>query len=131
MPYLKGRGITTIDKLILTHADADHMEGADEVLEEISVREIHIAPGSEKEKTMEELCGLQRNKEIPILSDEGRYFMDRKDRLLFIMWDQRWNYKGNDSSLVLFMKTTGPSFLFTGDMEEEGEQQFLATIWTS
>ena len=37
VPYLKGRGITTIDKLIFSHADADHMEGADEVLEEIRV----------------------------------------------------------------------------------------------
>ena len=34
-------------------------------------------------------------------------------------------YDGNDSSLVLFMKTTGPSFLFTGDMEKEGEGQFI------
>ena len=34
-------------------------------------------------------------------------------------------YKGNDSSLILYMTTTGPSFLFTGDMEKEGEQQFL------
>ena len=34
VPYLKGRGITTIDKLLISHADADHMEGVDEVLEE-------------------------------------------------------------------------------------------------
>ena len=45
MPYLKGRGITKIDKLIISHADADHVEGADEVFEEIRVREIHISPG--------------------------------------------------------------------------------------
>src|SRR5690606_15384814 len=34
-------------------------------------------------------------------------------------------YEGNDSSLVLLMKTTGPSFLFTGDLEAEGEKRFL------
>ena len=47
VPYLKGRGITKIDKLIISHADADHVEGADEVLEEIRVGEIHISPGSQ------------------------------------------------------------------------------------
>ena len=55
VPYLKGRGITTIDKLIITHADADHMEGADEVLEELNVAEIHISPGSELEVAMKEI----------------------------------------------------------------------------
>ena len=34
-------------------------------------------------------------------------------------------YAGNDSSLVLYMTTTGPSFLFTGDMEEDAERRFL------
>ncbi|WHT47544.1 MBL fold metallo-hydrolase [Sporosarcina thermotolerans] len=43
VPFLKGRGINKIDKLILSHADSDHIEGADEVLEEISVKEIHIS----------------------------------------------------------------------------------------
>ena len=36
VPYLKGRGISKIDKLIITHADADHMEGADEVLKKFA-----------------------------------------------------------------------------------------------
>ena len=34
-------------------------------------------------------------------------------------------YAGNDSSLVLYMTTTGPSFLFTGDMEAAAERRFL------
>ena len=35
------------------------------------------------------------------------------------------NYVGNDSSLMLLMKTSGPSFLFTGDMEIDAEEKFL------
>ena len=43
------------------------MEGADEVLEEIRVDEIHITPGSETEMEMEDLIVLL-GKKIPIHS---------------------------------------------------------------
>ena len=46
VPYLKGKGISSIDTLILTHADSDHVEGAEEILKEIRVREIHVTPNS-------------------------------------------------------------------------------------
>ena len=36
--YLKGKGISKIDTLILSHADSDHVEGAEEILKEIRVR---------------------------------------------------------------------------------------------
>ena len=65
VPYLKGRGITKIDKLIISHAHADHVEGADEVLEEIRVDEIHITPGSETEKEMDDLMRIATEKESP------------------------------------------------------------------
>ena len=62
VPYLRGRGIAKIDKLIVSHADADHVEGADEVLEEIKVSEIHISPGSRAELEMEDLIHLAEYK---------------------------------------------------------------------
>lgn len=125
VPYLKGRGITTIDKLILTHADADHMEGTDEVLEDSSVREIHIAPGSDKEQTMEIVLRIAKEQQIPIFQmKEGISWQEGQTSFHYV-GPVDGVYKGNDSSLILYMTTTGPSFLFTGDMEKEGEQQFL------
>lgn len=123
--YLKGRGITTIDKLILTHADTDHVEGADEVLADIRVREIHIAPGSEKELTMEEVIRLGVEQQIPIFQMKEGISWGEGQANFHYVGPTDGVYKGNDSSLVLYMTTTGPSFLFTGDMEKEGEQQFL------
>lgn len=55
VPYLKGKGIAAIDKLIITHADADHVEGAEEVVKEIRAGEIHITPGSYKKGVMKDL----------------------------------------------------------------------------
>src|SRR5690606_624959 len=40
-PYLQGNGISSIDAFIVSHPDADHAEGADEILQLFSVNEIH------------------------------------------------------------------------------------------
>jgi competence protein ComEC len=125
VPYLKGRGITTIDKLIISHADSDHMEGADEVLEEVRVKEIHISPGSEKEKTMVDVLQLAGEKRIPIFAMTEGTAWSVKSIDLFYIAPSGGAYKGNDSSLVLFMMTKGPSFLFTGDLEIEGEKKLI------
>jgi competence protein ComEC len=125
VPYLKGRGITTIDKLILTHADADHVEGADEVLEEVTVKEIHISPGSEEERSMQELLRLAEQQNIPIFPVQEGISWTMGDSAFYYVGPSTEKYVGNDSSLVLYMTTTAPSFLFTGDLEEEGERRFL------
>lgn len=125
VPYLKGRGITKIDKLIISHAHADHMEGADEVVEEIRVTEIHIAPGSKDEKEMEELVQAANDKKVPIHEmGEGVSWTAGSASFAYI-GPPDGEYVGNDSSLVLLMKTTGPSFLFTGDMEQASEEKFV------
>ena len=125
IPYLKGRGITKIDKLILTHADSDHIEGAEEVLEEIRVGEIHVAPGSMVETTMKDVMQRASEMEIPVLTmKKGISWASGLTSFAYVS-PSKDRYEGNNSSLVLFMKTVGPSVLFTGDMEEEGEKQFL------
>ena len=126
VPYLKGRGISIVDKLIITHADADHMEGADEVLEEIRVGEIHISPNSADEKEMEALERVAAKQKVPISENaDGMTWTEGQQHAFMYVGPQDNNYIGNDSSLILLMKTTGPSFLFTGDIEKDGEAKFL------
>ena len=125
VPYLKGRGITTVDKLILTHADADHVEGADEVLEEVSVREIHISPNSEGEMAMQEVVQIAGVRKIPVLQMKEGISWKSGESAFHYLGPSDEEYAGNDSSLVLYMTTTGPSFLFTGDMEAAAERRFL------
>ena len=128
MPYLKGRGITTIDKLILTHADADHIEGADEVLEEIRCTKFISHRVVTRKDDEGSDAALPRNRRY-LFSDEGRYFLEEwADCFPLCGTGSDGEYIGNDSSLVLYMTTTGPSFLFTGDMEKEGESDSFANM---
>ncbi|REB09966.1 DNA internalization-related competence protein ComEC/Rec2 [Sporosarcina sp. BI001-red] len=125
VPYLKGKGISTIDKLIISHAHDDHMGGADEVLQELRVREVHAPVGSWTEENM-----------VPVLTEAKR----RKTRTVSMQAGEEWKtgqteftylspfddkYSHNDSSLVLLMKNEYGYLLFTGDLEEGGEQKII------
>lgn len=123
--YLKGKGITKIDKLILTHADSDHVGGADELMEDFSVKEIHISPGSEDERAMEQVMQLAVEQTIPVLPvQKGVSWSTPKASFQYVA-PNGTAYKGNDSSLVLWMQTATLNFLFTGDLEKEGEQKLI------
>ncbi|PIC78507.1 DNA internalization-related competence protein ComEC/Rec2 [Sporosarcina sp. P19] len=125
VPYLKAKGITKIDRLIISHADMDHMEGADEVLEELKVKEIQLSPGSEQEKAMDGVLGLAKEQNIPVhLVKEGVNWKVGDYQFQYVAPEERI-YDGNDSSLVLVMKKEDLHFVFPGDLEKEGEQRFL------
>ena len=62
--------------------DADHVEGADEVLQEIKVSEIHISPGSRMELEMEDLIHLAKTKNIPVIEvGEGHFLVGKSNNL--------------------------------------------------
>lgn len=126
VPYLKGRGITKVDALIISHAHLDHMGGAHEVMEEVNVKEIHITPNSAVVNEMEKLLKVAKMQGVPIFEKMDGDFWREKDATFSYLAPQSEVYVGNDSSLALYMKTTGPSFLFTGDMEEAAENAFLS-----
>ena len=126
LPYLKGRGITKIDGLIISHAHLDHMGSAHEIVAELDVKEIHITPNSAVVVEMEKLLKVAGERNIPIIEKKDGDDWRERDALFSYLAPQSDVYVGNDSSLALFMRTAGPSFLFTGDMEVAAENEFLA-----
>lgn len=126
VPYLKGRGITTVDKLVISHAHLDHMGSAHEIVEEVNVKEIHITPNSGQVNEMEKLVKAAYERRIPILEKKDGDGWQQSAIQFYYLGPQNEHYTGNDSSLILFMKTEGLGFLFTGDAEVEGEQLFLS-----
>ena len=66
IPLLKSKGIHHLDKLILTHPDADHTGSATELLQHFKVKEIVIASGSEELYQDKESIQWALSKQIPI-----------------------------------------------------------------
>ncbi|KZR57871.1 DNA internalization-related competence protein ComEC/Rec2 [Pseudobacillus badius] len=125
IPYLKGRGVTRIDKLILTHSDYDHIGAAQELFPHFSIREVIISPGSETKPVMQQAiekarlhkASIRYGKYTESWQSGGAYFQ--------IVSPADRQYEGNDDSLVIYAVLGGKKWLFTGDMEAQGETQLM------
>ncbi|SOC36352.1 competence protein ComEC [Ureibacillus acetophenoni] len=125
VPYLKGKGIHRINKLIITHADSDHVEGAEEIVKELEVKEIHISPNSYEKDVMKDLVQATNDMKIPILEQMSDNYWIANDYIFQYLWPNDVEYEGNDDSLVLYVANDQFSVLFTGDLEEAGEKEML------
>ena len=125
VPFLKGKGIREIDIFIVTHADADHVEGAEEVLEEIRMREIHVTPGSLDKPVMNDLLAEAKKQRVPVKEKMQGTVWQNGETSFHYLWPNDLEYEGNNDSIVLFMRQGAFKALLTGDLEEHGEQQLL------
>ncbi|MFJ5764821.1 DNA internalization-related competence protein ComEC/Rec2 [Lysinibacillus sp. NPDC093210] len=125
VPFLKGKGIREVDILILTHPDADHVEGAEEVLEEITMREIHVTPGSLNTPAMQDLLAEATKQKVPVKEKmEGTSWHVGSTSFHYLS-PRDTHYEGNDDSIVLFIQQQSFHALLTGDLEEAGERQLI------
>lgn len=126
VPYLKSKGITTIDKLILTHGDMDHIGGAKEVIKEIKVKELMMPITMELSTLEKELLMMASQKNIPVQFTKSGDNWRTGDVVFQVLSPQTANNDNrNDGSIVLYTKIGGLSWLFTGDLEEGGEEKLI------
>ncbi|KPL58632.1 DNA internalization-related competence protein ComEC/Rec2 [Rossellomorea vietnamensis] len=128
VPFLKSKGITSIDALILTHGDLDHIGGAEAVLNEMKVGELLISPGSREKVEVDRMVKLAQEKKISVkeVMYPERWRGDRDG--LHIVSPLDADYAGNNDSIVLYGVIGSKKWLFTGDLEKEGEREFVQTF---
>lgn len=125
VPLLKSKGIHRINKLLLTHSDMDHIGGAREIINEINVNQIIISPNSYKKPEMELIVQAAREKSIEMREGRKGDEWKTKSSHFFILYPDDDEYEGNNDSLVLLGNLGGKTWLFTGDLEKDGEQQVI------
>ncbi|MCE4046980.1 DNA internalization-related competence protein ComEC/Rec2 [Bacillus sp. Au-Bac7] len=130
VPYLKSKGITKIDKLVLTHGDMDHIGGSVALIKSIPVKQILMPKSSNQPNDKEkEIWELARQKNIPVFFvGEGDGWTNGNSVFQIIAPGRNTvNSSGeNDGSIVISAQIGGLSWLFTGDIEENGEEMLLA-----
>jgi competence protein ComEC len=112
VPYLRQQGIEKVDRLILSHADADHAGGAADVMASpVEVGEVLVG---------EPVDGIAGQR--PCRAGE-RW---RWDGVTFrILWPEDGRESGNAASCVLRVDAGGTGMLLTGDAPERVERRLL------
>ncbi|MBU1130625.1 MBL fold metallo-hydrolase [Patescibacteria group bacterium] len=120
----------TIDLMILTHPHDDHLFGLVEVLKRYQVKQILYSGVLHSTDAYEEWLGLIKEKEIPVkiaLAGQEFVFAEVKLKVIFPFEDFT-NVKVdnlNNTSVVVQLIYNDIKVLFTGDLEEEGEEEIL------
>lgn len=126
IPYLQKEGIKKIDKLIVTHGDADHIGAAQELLSNITVKEV-VFGRKKKDAVLEKIVKKQAlEKEVKIREvGEGESWSVNETEF-FVLAPTEKEGSENNASIVMLAKLGGLTWLFTGDLEEEGEKFLVA-----
>jgi competence protein ComEC len=131
-PYLRRRGRTQIDTIIVSHANYDHFGAVAEVAEAYDVREVLTstsfrahASGNPPAEAM--LAALDRLERPPRVVAPGESLPLGRDTAIDILWPPRAKpLEANDASLVFRLRHAGASILFTGDIQDEAMRRLLA-----
>ena len=125
-------GIDSIDTLIITHYDKDHVGGADVILEEIAVRQV-IMPVYEKESKqhtqfMEALAAAEDVAAFPMEIESDMQMKSADGVSMSLTAAHKKSYgkdEENDFSLAVRMQYGDVKFLFAGDAEAPRQIELL------
>jgi competence protein ComEC len=121
--------VSRLDRIVLTHMHADHVDGLPAVLGRVPVREVEVGPLAEPPANWNWVRGRVLAAHVPIRAAR----VGAEETVGDITWTvlaPRIVLHGTDSdpnndSLVLSVRTPAMTLLMTGDVETEGEQDLL------
>jgi competence protein ComEC len=120
VPFLKSRGIRTVDRVVVSHDDDDHKGGAGSVLALADARALTLGPSLQ--------AGALDDKRAQVTRDTCRRGESWAWDGVAFRWvhpaDVRYE-RDNDSSCVLLVSTGGHTALVTGDIEAEAESELV------
>ena len=127
--YLWWRGLDRVDFLLATHADADHIDGLNDVARNFNVRAALVARTPRDDPEYAKFAATLVARQIPF------QVIGAGDQLQFggttatILWPPLTNESAapsaNNDSIVLRLQFGERTILMTGDVEKEGEAAIL------
>jgi competence protein ComEC len=126
--YLWWRGFSDIDYVLATHADADHIDGLNDVLRNFSVRSALVArtPADDPEfaKFSQTLAETHTHLET-IQAGDTIHFGEVE---VSVLWPPAGgDTSTNNDSIVLRIQFGGRSILLTGDVEKAAESSLISS----
>ena len=131
-PALWARGVNRIDTVFLSHADQDHYDGLPDLLDRFPITEVRLPPGfaGANNPLAVELIDQLRKRGVPVrpITAPARW---EQAGVQFTVWHppDGWHPETSDNSrsLVLDVAFAGHHLLLTGDLEQPGLDQVVAS----
>ncbi|MCH8328089.1 MAG: DNA internalization-related competence protein ComEC/Rec2, partial [Candidatus Marinimicrobia bacterium] len=129
-PYLRSKGITRLDLLVISHAHADHAGGLEAVLDNVQVRELWLPPTAPGYPRFAEAVKQARSGGTIITTPPagtlwrlGAVSLDvlAPDSVML-----EHHLGANEGSWVLKLRYGNSSLLLTGDIESRAEYRLLS-----
>ena len=119
--FLKSKGITTIDYLITTHGDYDHLGEVQNIVNKLNVKNVIF--NNDSYNTLElELIDVLNDKNIKYCQNIKT--LNITNNTIYFLNDYLYDNE-NDNSNVLYLSIYGNKFLFTGDAGEKAEEDLI------
>lgn len=125
IPFLKSRGITTIDKIVLTHGDIDHLGSAQSIIAEMKVKELIVGMTNNKKDIEKRTIQYALEKNVQVTEVYSGMQWNKGKHKFYITSPKKHMPASNDQSVVIYALMGGKRWLFTGDLEKEGEQRMI------
>ena len=130
LPYLRGRGINQVDRMVISHSDSDHVGGAASLLKHVRFDSMMGSLPSANPL----LQNLQAKKIPTIPCRFGQRW--EWDGVEFIIWHpheeavfaDKYPGKPNEMSCVLEVRNRQGSLWLTGDVEQQGEAEITERL---
>lgn len=125
---LEDEGVTTVDYLIITHYDKDHVGGASKVIKNLDVKNVLAPDYEEISEEMDKYHKALAEKNITpqLLTSDLSFELDSADYTVFAPEkDYYGEDNDNDFSLVTKVKYHDITFLYTGDAMEQRLEEIM------
>lgn len=125
--YLRTRGISSLDYVVATHPDADHIGGLIDVLHSLNVKQMIDSGKAHTTETYYELLSLVDTKNIDyIVPNTGDTFPLDNNLTTTVIYANDDASDNNDASIVLQLTYNNVSFLLMGDADTGIENSLVA-----
>jgi competence protein ComEC len=127
--FLWEKGYSSIDYVVATHADADHIQGLADVIRNFKVGEVYLGRIPSNDPEFDELKQAIEFENVPtqiVGRGDSMAVGDARINFLYPEFDPSpTSPSDNDHSVVLQIAYGSRAFLFTGDVEHAAELDLL------
>lgn len=120
--YLNSQGVTRLDYVIGTHPDSDHIGGLDVIIYKFDCKMVMLPDYKKDTKTYRDVLGAMNSKSYKNTLPEVGEQYSLGEAVFTIVAPNGTYDTANNSSIGLLISYGDRTFLFTGDAEEEAEQ---------